>query len=1389
MNRLSIPARWASRWCLAGAGVENVGLLPREVFASPSGRILVTGPNGTGKTTLLEKLCPHLLDPTTTAHLSSGKNRGTTLEFLMRSGSTGRRRVGYLWLSFRPPQTGPEAGADTVHYGLRLDYAQGTSPSVTRVGFMMPLMPGSDRDDLSTLSLEVFTQYVTGHGGTVFERLDDYVADLAEHVFGCAPSRLQQIARRIKKVRNPGLLSDLTPVQAEQELHDVLPRVSPEVLRVTREALAAAEATRARYLRAEKTSVLLEDLSSAWLHSCARTVLSATEDALEHTMARQCAETQAVEAQAHAEASAQRHAALSATVEELDVAEGETASRAQALERDAASSDVARARERADGCEAGLRQAEELLEAHCSAAAGASGRLEAAVRGVREVVEGVARACAEAGVPGVVASPVRMERLERAPVTIGARSFGPFTEISAETFPGVVEESVTALTQAEHRLRQRGANAKMLTVAHQGVDELRQEGKEARARSDAAAATADRAIARHRRAHDDTHAKVTALSEAVHGWALGAQAVVRTPGFDLAAVADRARAWGQDGEFTATVRDAAALGKRVSTGAAAACGRARQRSDHYRHQATAARQAAAQAAEQARLWGSGKLPALPGPAWLQSADEDECFAVAVDWRPGALPAGPGRNAAEAAMAAAGLLSAQLSPQGVAGDEGWLVGPLGPELPLEDSLASLLTVVPGHRLGEVADAVLRRIGYAPTADDAESTSRPELLIGADGTYRCGPLVARPPQAVRGSTPVASHIGMQARRAAAQREAAAAQRECDRFELAAARHARTAARFTQYAALLEQLADQFPHELSRAAWQAETVRAQCAVSEQDARAHACEEDRLAQEKEARTRRALAQWREQAAAYGLPDSLSLVRDEAEASARRADLLSRAVEEMRGVSGLLEDVQRAAQTSVDAGHLAERSRRTVRDSFGQLSDARATLEACRQRSGMDELALVQEASAARQAHTDVRGRLGRARTELAEANSAAAAARQAQADAARRLQESRPRAEASVEAVRRCLALDGLAEALAGTAQDGSADHNDAGIWLKELRARLLAVPQPSAGIDACADALRHHLAAAPDEDWRLGHGPAPERMPTHQLSLAGRRMSPHAAARMAAAHQAQAHHAYSAADENALENFVLGRIPTAISTAWVELQDWAEEVNEQMKLTAASSGVGVQIELALRRDLPPSIATIHHLTCKVGDAERTPEQQRRIGQELLAVMRLGEEMRAGDAGPGSRRADRLAEAIDIRTWVTVKYMITRPGTTRQERWGARGVTVSKGESRLIVLAPMLAALAAEYRDLPPHAVRLCALDEVPGDVDDHGRDGIAAYLAALDLDLMSTSHNWDGSPGAWDGIDIFELEKAPEDTVIAFPVRVYSPLLQQAAGHLDTSPASTS
>ncbi|MDN3271226.1 SbcC/MukB-like Walker B domain-containing protein [Streptomyces sp. MA15] len=220
--------------------------------------------------------------------------------------------------------------------------------------------------------------------------------------------------------------------------------------------------------------------------------------------------------------------------------------------------------------------------------------------------------------------------------------------------------------------------------------------------------------------------------------------------------------------------------------------------------------------------------------------------------------------------------------------------------------------------------------------------------------------------------------------------------------------------------------------------------------------------------------------------------------------------------------------------------------------------------------------------------------------------------------------------------------------------------------------------------------------------------------------------------------------------------------------------------MALAAASSGVGVQLEVCVRKDLSPAVATLHQLACTLATADRTPEQQQHVNQALLALLRMGDADPADPQPCGAERARRLAEALDIRSWVTLTYRITRPDGSR-EAWRS-GSTVSQGESRLIALAPVLAALAADYRDLPAHAARLCALDEVPAEVDEKGRDGIAAYLVSLDLDLICTSHHWDGSPGAWDGITVYDPEKTGDGTVIAFETMdLYGPAMLHATGHL--------
>src|SRR5438876_2805026 len=92
------PSRFERRWHLTGVGLSNVWRFGDLELPARSGRLLLRGANGTGKTTALEALAPYLLD-LNAAKMSAGKGRTTSLSSLMREGATGKRRYGYAWLT------------------------------------------------------------------------------------------------------------------------------------------------------------------------------------------------------------------------------------------------------------------------------------------------------------------------------------------------------------------------------------------------------------------------------------------------------------------------------------------------------------------------------------------------------------------------------------------------------------------------------------------------------------------------------------------------------------------------------------------------------------------------------------------------------------------------------------------------------------------------------------------------------------------------------------------------------------------------------------------------------------------------------------------------------------------------------------------------------------------------------------------------------------------------------------------------------------------------------------------------------------------------------------------------------------------------------------------
>ncbi|MGW3061747.1 SbcC/MukB-like Walker B domain-containing protein [Streptomyces goshikiensis] len=1375
---VDVPERWLRRWHLSGAGVENVWHYTREELACRSGRLLLRGANGTGKTTLLEGLCPYLLDPRAQA-LSSGKNRATSLESLMKEGSEGRRRNGCLWLSFTAPRQASEAeDLGEVHYGVRLEYAQGCNPAVDVVPFWTPRLPGEGRDDLSQLSREEFTEAITGDGGEVFADTDRYVAHLAHVVFGTEASGLKRLARRIRKIRNPGLLAGLNPREAENELREVLPTVSPDVLRVCEDALAATEDTRLRYARAEKTTRLVEDLAAAWTQECVRHLRQSSEAARKALKRLEQAAAEERAAEESARIDGEERERLSEAVSGLDEAVEITRSRAETLARSAAASDVTHARvaaqaaehRHASDCNALLlsgQMARERTEALL--------RLASAAAAQTDFIE---RECGGAGVPLSLQVPVTVTRRPQdAVLRVGRTVTQAVPQVEVSTDALSAERSAASLSEAAEHMRQRGNQAQLLLQAYRDVADPEERARRAREKAEWAAQAAEKAGARRAESEERLQEHVFALACRIETWADSCRAEIAAPDLRLADVAAAAREWRQGGECGRVVFEAEEVAQRVSSKASEAGSRARTRAKHHRKETGRALKAAQDAARRAQEWRSGRLLPFPRPAWSpKGTGEENAFAAAVDWNTGG-PTGHLRDVLEAVLGAAGLLGAVLTAEGVEGADGWQVQARGPVLPLEQSLARVLSPVPGHGQAEVAAQVLRRIALVPDAGLRDAVQA-VLVIGTDGSYRCGPLLGRLPETTVHRPPLASHIGIQARRAAVLREAAAAQDESDQWSHTAARHEHAAQLLDHFGQQTKMLAGSFPQQLVGKASAAEAVRADHARAAAAAHDEAAAEDRLACEREAEHRAALDQWRRQAAAFELPDERDLVEEEAQSLRLRRAAMAQAAERVRALGATLPEIDQACDSVREALTGLRDAHTTAERSHGDLLSAQTALEVCRERSSLDDLNVEQQAEEAAQQLSLLSGQLAARRGEYTRAVEAAAAAESRRGHAIKDLRTAEQSAEDMVTHVAELADVPGLREALAW-----HADAKDlSGAWLASLQDALAQVPQTpaSASLEECADNLRAHLREEPDDGWRLGRGPVPEPMPGHQLLLAGKRLPPPTAAAQAAARRDQALGAYNAADAQALDRFVLGRIPAAISTAWVELQDWVKDVNAQMSLASASSGVGVQISVRVRDDLSPAVRTIYELTCKVSDADRTPEQQQQIGQALQAVLRMGGHDTADEHRRDTERGRRLRDAINVRDWVEIKYMVTR-GDQRQEKWGGNGVTVSQGESRLIVLAPMLAALAAAYRPLPAHAAKLAALDEVPGEIDEKGRDGIAAYVASLDLDLICTSHNWDGSPGAWDGIDIYDLEKTADGTVVTFEeMRLYDHLLLEATGN---------
>ena len=1361
-------ARFQKRWRLVAAGLSNVWRFGDLELHADSGRLLLRGPNGTGKTTALEALMPYLLD-LNAARMSAGKARTTNLSALMREGAAGKRRCGYAWLTL----DGPDEGIWS--FGVRIQYSEGASPPVRVVPYAIPGRPlhelklyGPAR---SPLTPEQFEQAVESSGGQIFETEEAYVSHLAARLFG-VPDReaIATLATRLRQVRNPALLSDLSPQAAADALRESLPGVAEDVISATAEALAESDATREAFARDKEAAEVLKDFRAVWCahatevvgHAHASALEAAREVRAQLSLAKTrsnelaSAESAAAEAKQHAEKLARDIAAVKSEI--------------AALEKHQSYRDAGRLSDLRSSAEAQLRAAQAAAQAMQATARGVATECESLRMELEYIAEYLedhrlraasADARAHDGKP-LLSWAVRRRALLRA----GEVSADAGAELIIHNDAARLRDAASAWLELARAQVEQAEAAALAIIDHKDVAALQIDAEtKARAARDATKRAEDES-ANVKTADLAVATAVHELLQAVQSWTASHPQMTEPmkPSASAAATGGWAGSpWGiDDVEDLSKAEPAQALAtcdawaRHVLARVESISGELRTKAQQAAAAAAALREEAQTLREAAKQLRNGRLLPLPRPEWAGAGDDDAALGAVLEWRETSSADPEQRALMEAAMAAAGLLGATLA-EGGAATRYWRVAPTGP-IPAENLLQEV-AVDGTNPLASAASAVLSRVQLAPSAE-LDTGDASALCIGRDGTFRAGVLHGRVPGADdQALLHAPSHIGSRQRRAAALARAESLEEQASDLERQAGSEEEAASRLELEADAVSIVGTSFPaREELRAAESRRAEISRIARELRDgANAAESEADRIAGELE----RARAEWLERTRKRGLPGDLEELARLQNQGRAGADALRKAAE---AVGGKLAERLKSALSRYAAGDIDRRLARSeveAQEAFSVATDTQIAVRVLEETAGAAIAEVLARHGAASRRWSALQKESGPAREREIQTATARATAEANLAEAQRKLrEEAEPNAVRRLADLRALLAVPGVALAVL----DGEALLDD-----KKLIEQVAAKLQGRKTLTMKTvlerfDAAKAKLAGL----WSLDHGDGHGDLLTFALTYRDAVYTPIEAAVYAEALKLRAEQALEASDERALREFVIGRLPNAIGTAWTALQDWVVDVNRKMRSAAASSGVGVQVRIPLRDDLAPASRDVYELSCNVSAAERTPEQQRRLREALQALLAAAE---------GETMQQRVASAVDIRDWVQVNYEVTRPGGKTQ-RWSSR-TGLSGGERRLVVLAPMLAAIAAGYDQFGPKAPRVAALDEVPAEVDDRGREGLARYIAELDLDLICTSFMWDGCPGAWDGIDAYDLEAGPDETVVAFPmlVRGSSPIPEAA------------
>ncbi|MGE0300012.1 MAG: TIGR02680 family protein [Pseudonocardia sp.] len=491
-----------------------------------------------------------------------------------------------------------------------------------------------------------------------------------------------------------------------------------------------------------------------------------------------------------------------------------------------------------------------------------------------------------------------------------------------------------------------------------------------------------------------------------------------------------------------------------------------------------------------------------------------------------------------------------------------------------------------------------------------------------------------------------------------------------------------------------------------------------------------------------------------------------------RQQDDAAEAVAEARGrleqahddESVAAADEERAARRSAEESERLDVLHRTMGAQAQQVLAEVARAEA-------DVTAAGAERSAAADAKEEAAGAAARAEAERDAAGSALRLARTEEHTAAHRLE---PFADDDVLRLLRCPA--GLCwpvheDWVRGDQADGTGDLlPDAVVALHEailaatgeLRPTEASVKQATTRLDNALRELSAELSAA-GHDYRPEWGSASGIILVRVIDERGPAAIGAFAGRIAQARRDQ-EQLLTESERRVLEDALLSQLARQIHERTVDARDLIARMNAEMRGRRMSSG----LTIGVRWELADTLVDEHRAVVRLMERDAAG-----LGPDELGRMRMyfaGAIKAARAARPDRGYRELLGEVLDYRRWRAFALFLHPAGGGEERLTRARHGQLSGGEQSVSLHLPLFAAAHAMFDSADQACPRLLALDEAFAGVDDKGRTELFGLASEFDFDLVMTGYDLWATYATVPAAAHYDLSHSPAEHTVSALLMVW-------------------